>query len=194
MTFFRSYNNKSDEQLMILVQRGDHRAFSAIYDRYSGKMKAYFYRMLWSDATMAEDYVHDLFAKVVERPELFNPDKLFASWLFQVASNMCKNAYRKREFEVEYLNQLKKNGIQQPSIEREMDEAFLTNRLHKILEQLGEEKRDLFLLRYQQQLSIEELSQIYETSEGTIKSRLFYIRKTLMEILGENKIIWENGR
>lgn len=179
---------------MVLIQRGDHRAFSLIYDRYSGKMKAYFYRMLWSNQKMAEDYVHDLFAKIIERPELYKADRPVAPWLFQIASNMCKNAYRKKEFEKEYLNQLEKNSIYQPSIDRKIDEKILTDRICKILDQLGEEKRDLFLLRYQQQLSVEELAEIYEISEGTIKSRLFYIRKALIEILEENKIIWENGR
>ncbi len=179
---------------MILTKGGDHRAFSTVYDRYAGRLKAFFYRMLWSDEEMAEDYVQDLFTKIIVRPELYDPTRAFSPWLFQIASNMCKNAYRKRSFEKEYLNQLEKNGIQTPSIDQHLDEKILTDQLHKTLEKLDEDKRELFLLRYQQQLSTKELAAAFNTSEGTIKSRLFYIRKTLLEALGEKETSLKNGK
>lgn len=170
---------------MILVQNGNHKAFSCLYDRYAGRLKGFFYRMLWSNGEMAEDYVHDLFSKLIEKPELYNADKSFSPWLFQVAANMCKNAYRKRSFEEEYLNQLEKNQIQVPNIEQVLDEQLLTDQVYIALERLEEDKRELFLLRYQQEFSVKELAEIYEVSEGTIKSRLFYVRKVLVEMLSE---------
>ena len=194
MKLFRSYSKQSDEQLMVLLQKGDHRAFSQLYDRYAGRMKAFFFRMLWSDISMADDFVHDLFTRIIERPGLFNADHSFSSWLFQVASNMCKNAYRKRSFEIEYLGQLEQTGIQIPSVDQKIDEQIITDHLHLALEQIGEEKRELFLLRYQQQLSTKELAVIFETTEGTIKSRLFYIRKGLLESINERKSIKEDGK
>lgn len=194
MRLFKNYKKKSDEQLMQLVQQGDSQAFSIIYDRYAHRMKAFFYRMLWSDDAKAEDYVHDLFARIIERPELYQSGYPLLPWLFRIASNMCKNAYRKRQFEVEYLQQIEKNKMQLSAIEQKMDEEILLDKLHQVLKKLGEDKQELFLLRYQQQLSTKELASIYETSEGTIKSRLFYIRKTLLDVMGEDKIIWENGK
>ena len=176
---------------MILVQRGDHRAFSALYDRYASRMKAFFFRMLWSDHAKAEDFVHDLFTKVIERPELYQPHLPFTPWLFQVASNMCKNAYRRRAFEVAYLSQLDTNNVHAPAAEQKIDEELILKRLNVILEQLDEMKRELFLLRYQQQFSIRELAAIFNTTEGTIKSRLFHIRKTLLEHLNEEKLVSE---
>ena len=173
---------------MALIKDGDHRAFSELYDRYSKRIKAFFYRMLWSDEQMAEDYVHDLFSKIIERPELFKEGQLFSPWLFQVASNMCKNAYRKRSFELEYLSQLERNRIQLPGIYKKLDEKVMMDQLFGMLEKLGEDKRDLFLLRYQQQMSVKELAGVFDVSEGTIKSRLYHIRQELLEVLEGDKI------
>lgn len=174
---------------MILVQKRNHQAFSVIYERYAERMKAFFFRMLWSNAAMAEDFVHDLFAKIIEKPELYQSNRPFMPWLFQVASNMCKNAYRKKIFETNYLQQLDPNEIDLPNTEKELDEKIIKNHLTLLLEQLDEDKRELFLLRYQQELSVKALASTFEVSEGTIKSRLFYIRKTLAEALSKHKII-----
>lgn len=177
MGLFTSYKSKTDEQLMILIQKGDHHAFSSLYNRYADRLNAFFFRMLWSDNKMAEDYVHDLFSKIIERPYLYKEGNLVKPWLFQIASNMCKNGYRKKSFEREYLDQLEASGISESFVERKIDEEIMTDQIHASLEKLDEDRRTMFLLRYQQELSIEEMAIIFEIPEGTIKSRLFHIKQ-----------------
>lgn len=183
MGFFTNHKGKSSEELMVLVQNGDHRAFSVIYDRYSGRMKAFFLRMLWQEEELAEDQVHDLFAKLIEKPELFKPEFAFEPWIFRIAINMCKNMYRKRQFEREYLAHLESEGIELSTIDEKLDQEVKRDALSRALDQLDENKRELFLLRFQQELSIIQLASHFEVSEGTIKSRLFYIKKGLTEAL-----------
>ena len=168
---------------MVLVQNGDHRAFSVIYDRYSGRMKAFFLRMLWQEDELAEDQVHDLFAKLIEKPELFKQGYAFEPWIFRVAINMCKNMYRKRQFEREYLAHLESEGIELSTIDQKIDQEVRRDALSRALDQLDEDKKELFLQRFQQEMSIKQLALHYEVSEGTIKSRLFYIKKGLTEAL-----------
>lgn len=184
---FTNYTKKTDEQLMISIQDGDHRAFSHLYDRYASRLNSFFYRMLWSDSSKAEDCVHDLFSKIVERPQLFKQGNMVRPWLFQIASNMCKNAYRKRSFEVEYLNQLQENKISESSMENRVDEAILTDQIHRSLGKLDEDRRTLFLLRYQQEMSIEELADIFGIPKGTVKSRLFHVKKYIADTMKEKK-------
>ncbi len=174
---FRNYRKKTDEQLMILIQSGDHHAFSSLYSRYADRLNAFFYRMLWSDSTMAEDYVHDLFSKIIERPQLFKSGYLVKPWLFQIASNMCKNGYRKKSFEMEYLQQLQVTGIAESVAEQKLDEKIITDQIRLSLEKLDEDRRTMFLLRYQQELTIEEIAEIFQIPKGTVKSRLFHIKK-----------------
>ncbi len=168
---------------MVLVQGGDHRAFSFLYERYAHNLNAFFFRMLWSDKNLAEDHVQELFSRIIEKPHLYRKEYLVKPWLYKIASNMCKNAYRKRCFELEYQKQLDPHGIQMNDVEQKIDEKIMTDQLYLELEKLDEDKRTLFLLRYQQELSILEIAEILEEAEGTIKSRLFYIKKKLTEKL-----------
>lgn len=187
MGLFTNYHNHSDEELMILVKRGDHRAFSLLYDRYAKRLKAYFHRMLWSNAAMAEDHVQELFTKIVNKPELFQSSHLFKPWVFRIAANMCKNSYRKRAFEKEYLEQLQKQQIYHSVAERKIDEQIQLDFVTGELEKLTEDRRSLFLLRYQQELSIEELSVLFDLPMGTVKSRLHHIRKDLIASMNATK-------
>ena len=186
MGVFTNYNNKSDEQLMIRIQDGDHRAFEHLYDRYAPRLNAFFYKMLWSDREMAEDSVHDLFMKIIYRPELYKAEYKVRPWLFQIAANLCKNVYRKASFEKAYRERLEKQQILLPSIEREIDNNIKLEMLDEALQTLDESRKSIFLLRYQQELSLKEIADICELPEGTIKSRLFYIKKFLAQIIEED--------
>ena len=91
------YQEMTDESLMIAVSKGDQRAFDEIYQRYSSPLLGFFIRMLWKDREKAEDFVHDIFAKIIRKPELFDPKRSFKTWVYSVANNMCKNEYKKQE-------------------------------------------------------------------------------------------------
>src|SRR5215216_5237282 len=93
----KEYQSMSDEQLVIAMAGGDQRAFDNLYGRYCNALTSYFMRMMWRDREKAEDFVHDLFTKLIHRPELFDPSRSFKTWVYSVANNMCKNEYKKQE-------------------------------------------------------------------------------------------------
>jgi RNA polymerase sigma-70 factor (ECF subfamily) len=179
---------------MILIQDGDHRAFESLYERYANRLNGFFRKMLWSDQEMAEDNVHDLFTRIINRPELYKQGYDVKPWLFRIASNMCKNAYRKRGFEDAYRQQLEEYQITIPSVERKIDEEIQTEMLHKALDQLDEDRRTIFLLRYQQDLSLKEIATIFDLPEGTIKSRIFYIKKLLAGVIEDDENVLKDGK
>ena len=174
---FNRHQHKTDEELMVLVKRKNHQAFSILYQRYADRLNAFFFRMLWSDREMSEDYVHDLFSKVINKPELYDESYKVKPWLFQIATNMCKNAYRKRAFEVAFRGQHTVEEGYQARSEEKVNEVILTDQVHQLLDKMEEERKMLFLLRYQQELPIETIAAMMELSEGTVKSRLFYTRR-----------------
>lgn len=177
--FFTKHQNKSDEELMVLVQRRDHQAFSILYNRYADRLNAFFFRMLWANRAMAEDFVHDLFSKIINKPELYNSQYQVKPWLFRIASNMCKNAYRKRDFEEAYREHHGLEESYEESYDSDMDHVVLTDQIHALLDQMEEERKMIFLLRYQQELPIQTIAEMLDLSEGTIKSRLFYTKEKL---------------
>lgn len=182
MAWFQpKYQNKSDEELMIMMKDRDQRAFGELYDRYSERLLNYFYRMLWKDREKAEDFMQDLFAKLIEKPELFSGERSFKTWIFSIANNMCKNAYRHHEVVGRSNEHIQHFGerIEQTKVEKQMDRAQFDEDLVDVLAQMDDDKRTTFYMRYREELSIKEIAAALGCSEGTVKSRLFYTLKYL---------------
>ena len=80
-------------------------------------------------------------------------------------------------------------AFDQRDLDRELDLVSANNRLALLLETLNEEDKTIFLLRYEDELSISEISQIVFMPEGTVKSRLFYLRKQLALELNQYRVV-----
>jgi RNA polymerase sigma-70 factor (ECF subfamily) len=162
---------------------GDQAAFGELYQRYKSRMFYYFYRMLGNSTDSANDFLQELFMKLIEKPESYNPAYPFSTWLYSVANNMCKNEYRKRGVRQEYQEvealEPQIDYLPDTTIEHEQ----VVEKIFATLDTLGEEHRSAFLLRYREGFSIREVAEILELPEGTVKSRLFYAKKLLAEKL-----------
>ena len=173
---------------MAQAVKGNSRAFALIYDRYAGKMQWYFLRMLGKDAEKARDFTQDLFVKLAEKPHLFDTGKKFSTWIYTVAHNMCKNEYRKLSIRNHVPGDdigvdRKISGENEKDLEMHVDKKTFEKMLEIELNLLDENHRTAFLLRYKEEMSIKEIADIMGTSEGTVKSRLFYTVKKLSEKL-----------
>jgi len=175
------YHLHSDEHLMRLVMEKDAKAFEALYDRYARLLFNYFHRMLWKDREKAKDFTQELFSKIIQKSELYNPERSFKTWLYSIAHNMCKNEYAKHEVRVDAHEQIRYSGnaSQQESTSVTMDKASFKEDLALALSELDAVKRTTFELRFYQEMSVQEISEAMECSEGTVKSRLFYTLKEL---------------
>lgn len=179
--FKQSVQNLTDEELMARVQSRDSRAFSVLYDRYSGRMVNYFYKMLWQDSEKAQDFAQELFTKLVQKPELYKAGRPFKTWLFSIANNMCKNEYRSAEVRKNTRHDLDRDVAGESGQEsaQAIDRAAFNEALDEALSTLDENKRMTFEMRFRQELSIKEIAAAMDCSEGTVKSRLFYTLKAL---------------
>jgi len=165
------------------IVSGDHAAFSELYNRYKDRMYYYFYRMLNNSPEHANDFLQELFMKIVEKPTSYNPTYAFHTWLYSVANNMCKNEYRRRNIRLEYQEQVASKPAIDFFNEKTIEPEQVIEKIFQTLDQLGEEHRSAFLLRYREEFSIREVAEILGLPEGTVKSRLFNARKILAEKL-----------
>jgi RNA polymerase sigma-70 factor (ECF subfamily) len=186
MAIFRNkYKKYTDEKLMKCIQDGNTSAFNELYDRYSRRLLFYFYRELGGDEEKAQDFLQEIFLKVVEKPGLFDTERRFSTWIFTVAYNMCKNEYRRLEVREIVENDAKMDevahGLERDyhQAEQNLDRKTFEKELLAELEKFEDGHRCAFLLRYQQDLSIKEIGEILGCSEGTVKSRLFYTTRKL---------------
>ena len=180
------HKSMSDEDLMKAISNGDKRAFDELYDRYSGPLMGYFFRMLWKDREKAEDFVHDLFAKIVRKPDLFDSSRKFKTWVYSVANNMCKNEYKRQEVRKNTSSGLDHTynvGDGSTNVMNEVHESQFKQEFVKKLDELDGKHCEVFKLRHLEGLSIKEIAEVLEISDGTVKSRLFYATKYLAQSL-----------
>ena len=177
------YKDYTDEQLLLQISSESSGAFDELYFRYGQKMFSYFFRMLWKDKQLAEDLTQELFLKIMKNAQAFSAGRSFTTWVYSIAHNMCKNEYRKKETRLKHHEMSKGNNFiteaSNPDLKR-----FKTA-LHQCTSELSEEKRSLFLLRFQENLSVPEISSILNIAEGTVKSRIFYLLKEMKDKLKE---------
>lgn len=181
----------SDEDLMDKVCGGDERALEEIYQRYSQPLLRYFYRMLWQDQSKAEDFLHDLFIKIMEKKVQFDSGRKYSTWMYSIAHNMCKNEYRKQAFRSSTQHSFNDNGNIDELITLQLDHTSFHQTLEDLLTKEGEEARTLFVLRHELDMSVAEISEVIYCPEGTVKSRLFYLKKKLALALEHYKVVLE---
>lgn len=173
---------------MLHICEGEARAFDELYKRYGKRLLGYFIRMLNFDKTMAEDALQDVFMKIAECPEKFDGSRSFKTWVFSIASNYCKNVYRHNE--VVTASKAELNYIEQNHSENDfvkmaakLDAIEFRTMLNEVLNSLPPERKEAFILKYQEDKSISEIALIQNCPEGSVKSRLHYTLKLLEEKL-----------
>ncbi len=175
----------TDEDLVqLLATRKRNEALTELHSRYGKKALGFFIYMFQGDKDQAQDFVQELFIRILERHAQFNPQRKFSPWMFTIASNLCKTEFRKPinqrlsddEFELNEHADWSENNL---------DKIEFRKVLGKAISNLEEHHRETFILRYMEELSIKEIAAITSMSEGTVKSRLFYATKIITERLKE---------
>lgn len=181
--FKKRYHKLSDEELMVQVMdHHSHPAIVELHSRYSQKLLGYFMKMLNKDLDLSQDFVQEIFLKILEKKHLYDPSKKFYTWLFTIASNMCKTSFRKVPF-----SRISDDGYElNQSIhlnENLADKENFKQLLHESIETLEFGQKTVFVLRYMEQFSLNEIAEIMEISTGTVKSRLFYATQKIAKQL-----------
>ena len=174
----------SDEELMVHVKDKNTAAFEELYIRYSKIILHYLFKMLGGSEAQAQDFLHDIFLKIIEKPYLFDSSKRFKTWVFQIANNKCKNEYRRKnvrnQAKVKFeLNEIFSQDTSNP--EKNIDYKQMNEIINNELAKYEEKHFNTFMLRYQHEMSIKEIAEISDCPEGTVKSRLFYVTQKLVE-------------
>ena len=185
--FQKQVKQLSDEELMKMLSKGNQKAFDEIYLRYSDVLFGYFMKMLARDKEKCEDMVHDLFAKIIRKPDYFDVNRSFRTWVFSVACNMCKNEYKRMSVRKHVSNDFEPTkSIQSDSDTlKKVHESTFSDSFYEALNELDDKHKSVFALRHFEGLSMKEIAETLQINEGTVKSRLFYATKTLANELKE---------
>jgi len=150
----------------------------------NGPLYKYVYVRCGYSRELAEDVTQDIFIKVWEKRETFNSNKsTLKNWVYIIARNHIVDLYRKRKINTKTLNEEIEGVVKDQSLEVE-DELMMCQVL-KNLNKLKEKDKEVLLLRYIQDLDIEDVSKIIGKSENTTKVMIHRALKKLKYIVNK---------
>ena len=169
----------SDAALVNDCKCGDRRAMSQLVSQFQRPVYNAAYRIL-GNKDDAADITQTVFLKVFEHIAEYNPKFKFFSWVYRIAIN-------------ESLNQVKKRRKQEPLADsqaspwrgpaEELDSTHLYNRIQAALMQLNEDYRTVVVLKHISGCSYQQISEILQLPEKTVKSRLYSARQLMKKTL-----------
>ncbi len=181
------------ERLLVSrLRRRDPAAFELLVKTHQDRVYDFCVRMV-SDREEAFDLAQEIFISIHQNLERFRADAKLTTWIFRIARNHCLNRLkylkrrgRDRSDEFGEANELSitesMGGTQQPDdlVAAAREKALI----HRAIRELDEDQRALVVLRDVEGLSYEEIMEITDLAEGTVKSRLHRAREKLAGILG----------
>ena len=183
----------TDEELVEAVLRGERERFGDLVERYQGRLVNYLYRLLRS-VEDAHELAQEVFIKVYQALDRFDPRYRFSTWIFRVAQNAAIDEIRKRRvqlvsFEGREDDEGERRTWDPPSPDRgpygELRNRERGGAIQRAIDELPWEYRELIVMRHFGELSYAEIAELKEMPLGTVKNKLFRARQVLKEELAE---------
>lgn len=177
----------TDLELVNDVRAGNRRAYTELMRRYQDKVYWVARRMVGNHAD-ADDIVQEAFVKAFLNLGDFRGDAGFYTWLYRIAVNLSLNALRKRHV----VNYLRESEIAQkvfpPAAEdphRDLEAKDLESRLDRAVSRLPDKQRAVFVMRYYEGMSYDEIASVLKTSVGGLKANYFHALRKVQRYLND---------
>ena len=138
--------------------------------------------LLCGDETEAQDLVQETFLQALKSARAFRGDSAVYTWLHGIMRNLCHRHLRHQKRLV-FDEQLVGREATVASPASEQDEAFCADRLAQAIADLSPEHREVIVLRYYENLKLQEIAARTGVSAGTVKSRLHYAARCLEQLI-----------
>ncbi len=173
---FSSVNNLTDEELVFkIVETNNSQLFAILYDRFSKVVynKCYGFS---KNKEEAEDLTHDVFIRLFVKLKTFKGNSKFSTWLYSFTYNFCvnyvqRNTHKKNEKITVVTDQIKEEDESQ-----DIDDAQLfelkSEKLGKALSLIDVKEKMILLMKYQDDMSIKEISETLDIGESAVKMRI----------------------
>ena len=172
----------SDEVLIQRIAGGDRLAMQVLYARHHVRVYRFVLRLVRNEAT-AEDLISEVFLDVWRQAGRFEGRSAVTTWLLAIARFKALSALRGRK-EAELDDEMAE-AVEDTSDDPEvaMQKKDTGEILRKCLTKLSAEHKEIIDLVYYHEKSVEEVAEIVGIPENTVKTRMFYARKKLAELL-----------
>ena len=174
------------------VLKGDQNAFEEIVTLFQHRLYQVCYRML-GNAQEAEDISQEAFVRAYINIHTFDQKRKFSTWLFRIATNLCIDRIRKKKPAyyldadvpgTDGLNMYSQLAATDELPEDEVERMELQQRIHYEIGRLPDKYRSVIILRYIEELPLQEIGDILGLPLGTVKTRVHRGREVLRKQMG----------
>ena len=192
------FNDTADEDLMVMYQKGEVRAFEVLLSRHRKPVYNFILRFV-GDSETAEDLLQEAFMRVIKGAEAYKRQAKFTTWLYTIARNLCVDQTRRRKHRKHAsldapMDASEESGTLMdviPGNEMASDRKSVNKQLHEQMQRaiagLSEEQREVFLMREFLDMPFKQIADVVGVPENTVKSRMRYALEKLRLELDEYK-------
>lgn len=173
-----------DADLVVRVGRQDEAALRLLFTRHHAPVFRFLTRRVYSEA-VAEELTNQVFLEVWRNARTFEARSSVTTWMLTIARNLAASHMRKRREGAldEGVAEAIADDRDDPEVTaQKVDKAMA---MRRCMDRLSAEHREIIDLVYYHEMSVSEVSAVVGIPEATVKTRMFYARKKLSELLKE---------
>lgn len=194
----------TDAQIINYILNGDRSRFNTLVWRWEKPLYNFILRYL-GNKELARDVSQKVFIRVYKNLNKLRDPNKFSSWIYQIASNLCKDEIKKMSYRdfisLDLIQENNENdGYRLPDQLRDSEQSLpdaklnqkqISNIVQKALQQLPEEQRVVIIMKEYQGLKFKEIAETLNQPLNTIKSRMYYGLNGLRKIFEQWQITEE---
>ena len=177
-----------ETELIASLQRGSVTAFEILFENYSQKLYRFSYSYLKSEAE-AEDVVQEVFLKIWQNRSSLKTETSFQSYLFTIAFHVIQKSFNKKTRQQKFrLDLFEFLSAENSTLEEQLNFETLIARLDQLIEQLPTRRKEIFLKRKKEGISIQNIALEMGISEKTVENQITEAMHSLRKSFLEDKI------
>jgi len=181
-----------EKALIQRAQKGDHDAFAALVDEHQRYVYNLALRVV-KDENEALDLTQETFVRAWTALPNFKGQSQLRTWLYRIVTNLCYNRLPNlrrslNDLGDDVMEDIPESNFNAPAQEFESNET--RRHLHQAMENLDENYRLLITLRYQNELSYDEIASTLNLPLGTVKTGIFRAKEQLRKKLVQLEDSW----
>jgi RNA polymerase sigma-70 factor (ECF subfamily) len=184
--------DRYDDRELILRSQKEVEYFACIYNRYEARLIMYIRRLGALSREEAEDVLQDAFIKVWKSLGLYDTKMEFSNWLFRILHNQAISYLRKRNtnsrnYEKEY-DETKYADIADDNQESMQHFLAIESDIYPILDRMILKHKEVLVLKFLENMSYEEISDILKIPEGTVATRINRAKKEFRKLVMDSPL------
>ena len=182
----KNISNNNDSELVEKAKKGNEMAFNFLMNKYYARVYASLLSFTKSHQD-SEDLTQQTFLKVWQQLKTFRGDSAFFTWVYRIAINLAKNFVTSSGFKKQKINTSIEDAEIDISSFDDIESAVIHNEsleeISNFIDSLPESLKTAFVLRESEGKSYEDIAAITETPIGTVRSRIFRARESIVDFI-----------